>query len=129
MLEFEPIEAIRSESEKVWSSPDRRELRVAQHLDRHQTGEGAEIELDRLNGARQIYSAQNDIIAVAANVHEHLLVGRLEKLHRPPAKDLELLPKANHVPHPVQQGRSVTLLGLDADGLIAVHGIHDDRAV
>src|SRR5437899_9896439 len=103
MLDFEPVEAIRSESEKVRCRPDRRELRVAQHLDGHQTCEGTEIELDWLHGARQIHGAENDIIAVSANVREHLLVGRLEKLHRAPAKDLELFPKANHVSHPVQQ--------------------------
>src|SRR3954449_11098871 len=85
--ELEPEEAPRRERQEVWQLADPREARAAEHLLRVAARILAQIELDRLCGARHVVDAQDDVVLVAADVGEDLVVRRLQRLVRPEAED------------------------------------------
>src|SRR5687768_17483475 len=58
-LKLEPVEAIRTQRQEVRRVPDHREIGVADHFDRGEARERAQIEFDRLNGPREVRHTQD----------------------------------------------------------------------
>src|SRR5437870_12188347 len=71
--------------------PDRLEWREADQLDGNTSLVFAEIELDRLCRARKVGYAQDDLVAVLAQVSEYLAICRAQEPERAPPERLEAL--------------------------------------
>ncbi len=129
MLQGEPVRAVRVQGEKVRPLGDPRELGDAGHLDRDQAGVRAQIQFDGLEAARQVGDDEDRFVCVAAQVGEHLAVGRIDELERSAAEDAVLLAHRHQPLHPVEQREREALLRFDVDRLEAVDRIHDRRRV
>ena len=128
-LEQEPVELVGAEGHEVGQLADRRELRVAEHLDRRHPLPLREVQLGGLDEAREVRDAEDGLVAVAAQEDKDLAVVRAQELERPAAEGLVLLAQGDQPPGPVQQRVRVLALGLDVDGLVVVLGIGDHRQV
>src|SRR3974390_345544 len=129
LLQFEPKETIRSQSEPVGLALDRWEVHVTEDLDRNSTFRLRQIEIHRLSKTREIRDAQHPFISVLYQVGEYLSVGGIKKLDCSAPKDGKKLSQRNHVPHPIQERGRITLLGFHVDRFISPDRIHDDGAI
>ena len=86
--EAKPVERIAGEREQVRQIADRRKRRPPEQLDRHGALVFHEIELDWLSGARQVRHAQDGVIAVLAQVHQHVAVAGTDETQRAAAEGL-----------------------------------------
>src|SRR5439155_14015874 len=71
-LEQEPVELVGAEGHEVGQLADRRELRVAEHLDRRHPLPLREVQLGGLDEAREVRDAEDGLVAVAAQEDKDL---------------------------------------------------------
>jgi hypothetical protein len=120
---------MRSHGEEIRRWADSGKLGVAEHFDRYQTRQCTQIQLHGLNRAGQVCHAENHVVLVSPDVGQHFSVRRMKEFDRPSPENFEQLSQPDHVLHPVEQRRTVALLGFDIDSLIPVNRVHDDRTV
>src|SRR5437868_14792916 len=77
--QLQPQEFATRQGDRVRLFADCRERAAAEHLDRYAAGPFGEIELRGLRRLAQIDDAEEGFALVAAQIGQHLLVGRREK--------------------------------------------------
>ena len=120
---------MRAQGQEVRVVADHRHLVAAEQLDRHQPLPRREVQLDRLQEAREVGDAQDLLRLVAAHVGQHLAVLGPEQLEGAAAERAVALPQRDQALGPRVDRVGVALLGLDVDGLVVVLGVGDDRQV
>src|SRR6185312_3086285 len=104
-IEQEPVEAVPGQRQEIGQLADPREAAAAEELERHPPAEAGEVELDRLRGAREIEDAEDRLLAVRAQVGQHLAVRRVEKAEIAAAEGKATLAHGDEALHPVEEGR------------------------
>ena len=123
----EPVEIVRPHHHDVRLPSDARKDAAAEHLDRDGAGEPGQIELHHLRGSGEVADHEHRVASERPRERQHAMVVGLEEFDRPAAEDRGGTPNLDQAPRPVQERRRVPLLRLDIDGLIAVHGVRDER--
>ena len=120
---------MRAKTEEVRRLADARKDGFAEELHRRVALEGAQIELRRLDEARQVIDHQDRLALVAAQIREHRQVGRVEELDVAPTEDGVALADGDQPPHPVEQRAGAAQLGLDVDRLVVIDGVDHQRQI
>ena len=122
-LQREPVRRVGAQRQEIRRLADPRELGEPAHFRRNQPGERLQIELRRLDGAREVDDDEDRFVVVAAQVPEHLPVRAADELERAAAEDAVLLAHRDQPLHPVQRRERRPFLGFDVDRLVAVDRI------
>src|SRR5262249_40565462 len=109
-----------TEGQDVSRFPDRRKRISAEDFDWNRSGEGSEIELDRLREAGKIYHHENGFVSVTAKKCEDLGVVGKKKFERAAREGFEIFSRGNNAAHPPEQRRQILLLIFDVDRLVMV---------
>src|SRR5512133_2990670 len=99
----EPEEVVRTECEQVRQLTDARERILAPKLERHETVEVSQVELDELGEPREVVDAENGLVAVASQEYEHAPVCGVDRIPCSSSECLILLAHADQTTHPAQQ--------------------------
>src|SRR5207342_333236 len=121
--EAEPQYVVRPESQQIWEITNARKAELAPQLEREHALEFAQVKLDELREARKVVYAENRLVAIATQKHEHATIGGVERLPRSAPERFVLLADGDEPAHPTQQRRGQPLLRRDVDGVIAVRRI------
>src|SRR5581483_1724968 len=62
-------------------------------------------------------------------IGEYLAIGGREEFKTSPSKDAKQFSERDHVAHPIQEGRWITLLSFHVERFVTPHCIHDDGAI
>ena len=90
-LQPEPVEVVAGERQEVGQLADPRELGRPEHFDRGHPLELRQVQLDRLDGARQVGDAEDRFLLVAADVGEDFRLADGMNSERAAAEHLDLL--------------------------------------
>ena len=90
----EPEEVVRAERQQIRQVADARETVLAPQLERNMPVELAQIELHELREARQVVDAEDRLVAIAPQKHEHATIRRVDGFPRAATERLVLLPHA-----------------------------------
>src|SRR5438552_18486656 len=113
------------ERQEIGQLSDRRECRPADQLYRNTSLVFGEIELDRLCRAREVGHAQDDLVAVFAQIGEDLAIGGTQKPERAPPERLKALAHREDASRPVEERPRRARLRLDVHHFVAVDLIYD----
>ena len=120
---------MRAEREEVGVLADDGHLVAAEELDRDKALPLAEIQLDRLQEARQVGDAEDLLRLVAPDVCQHLAVFRTQQLERATPESAMPLAQGDQPLGPRIDRVRVSLLRLDVHRFVVVLGVSDHGQV
>src|SRR5262245_7847317 len=129
VVEPEPVEAGRTQRQEVRLVAHGRKACLAEQLEGHGAPVTGEVETHRLRASREVGDDEDRLVTVRADEGEHALVERAQELDPAAAEGRTLLARGDEPPHGVQERGRRLHLRFDVDGLVAVDGVADHRAI
>src|SRR5262245_46668540 len=125
LQQLEPEKAVTLQRQQVRQFAYWRKAAAPEQLDRLAAAPVRKVELDRLRRAREIGDAQDDFVAMAAQIGDDLAIGRIKEVQSAAAECALGAACRDQSLDPVQQRRGRAALRLYIDRLEAVDRIHD----
>jgi hypothetical protein len=118
-----------TERDEVGQLADRGEFVVPEHLDRGVTTVLRQVQLNRLDEARQVGNHEDRFVFVLSHERQYFAVLGMQELDAAASERLIALAERDQPLHPPQQRLRVGLLCLNVDGRVVVLRVGDDWEV